>query len=100
MVLTCATREEEEGARPITLLEPHFLDRALENQWNYGDSVSKVNNHSKMAWWRPYFTEEIIISFFDLTKNPKGELNTIKIRNRLPSILGLNSVTLSIAQLW
>lgn len=74
--------------------------KTLENEWNYGDSVSKVNNHSKMAWWKPYFTNEIIISFFDLIKNPKGELNTIKIRNRLPSILGLNSVTLSIAQLW
>ena len=31
--------------------------RSKEGEYTYGESVAKINNHSKVAWWPTYFSE-------------------------------------------
>ena len=74
--------------------------RSQEGQWNYGQAVAKVNNHSKIGWWKDSFTEELEFSFWDLSKNPEGMLSTVKVRNTLANLHGVTTLTLSVGSLW
>ena len=31
--------------------------KSKEGEWEYGNSICKANNHSKIAWWKEYFNE-------------------------------------------
>lgn len=74
--------------------------RSQEGEFTYGNAVSKIDKHSKVAWWGRDFTEEVVFSFWGLHKKAGGELTTIKVRNSLSNLWGLNEVTLNLAELW
>ena len=74
--------------------------RSQEGEWTYGDQVSKLNNESKVAWWEPNQTEELIFHFWSLSKKATGELTTVKVRNTLANLHGLTASAICIAEIW
>jgi hypothetical protein len=60
--------------------------KSEEGEWNYGQSASKANNHSKIAWWKDYFIDEIVFNFWDLSQQEGGRLGEVKVRNTLANI--------------
>ena len=53
-----------------------------------------------IVWFKPRNDEEIEIKTFDLRDDPKGKLNTYRLKNTIGDPYNLNKVEMAITNLW
>lgn len=74
--------------------------KSEQGQWAYEQEYAQVNNHSKVAWWRPKHEGTIEFTTFSLDEDHAGELSLVKVNNTLGRDYNHNNFGLEIAQMW
>jgi len=74
--------------------------QSKENEWTYECPVKRINNHSKLAWWKQKHDTEIFFYIFDLKEGAEGKLTEVRVNNTLGQAYNIANMQVSIATLW